>query len=264
MKPFFISVPHSGERVPSEVTWLRGLPEAVLMCDVDRYVHEIYGPAAEMLGVPAVVADIHRYVVDLNRWPTDIDQDSVEESENPPGKYTIGFHWSQTTTGARLMKNPMTKKLHQELTEKYFKPFQVEIEKQFTEYKAGGAKTVYHLDAHSMPSKGTAVHRDGGSARPQIVVSDRDGTSCQAPFKDLVIKAYKSVGFEVGYNWPYKGGRITETYGQPTKGQHTLQVEMNRALYMDETTKKKNEDLFPDIQKRVTRALAVIYSELDA
>jgi N-formylglutamate deformylase len=262
MIPFFVTVPHSGEKVPKEAYWLAGLPETVLMCDVDRYVHELYSPATETLGLTSVVAETHRYVVDLNRVPEDVDQDSVEESKNPSGKFTIGFHWSQTTTGARLMKNPIPVKLHNELTHKYFEPFHQQVQKTFAEFKAKGFKKVYHLDAHSMPSKGTDAHRDPGSERPQIVVSDRDGVSCEASFKDLVIKAYESVGFQVAYNWPYKGGRITETYGKPDFGQHTLQVEMNRSLYMDEITKKKSTTNFEDVQKRVTRALATILSGL--
>lgn len=262
MKPFFISVPHAGETVPPEASWLKGLPETVLMCDVDRYVDEIYGPAADKLGIPSVIAAVHRYVVDLNRVPEDIDQNSVEGSKNPVGTFTTGYHWSQTTTEAVLMREPISLELHRELTLKYFTPFHKKLTQMFADFKSRGHKRVYHLDAHSMPSKGTAAHRDPGSKRPEIVVSDCDGTSCDAEFKDLVIKAYESVGFQVAYNWPYKGGRITQTYGQPQSGQHTLQVEMNRSLYMDEITKQKKPDHFSDVTKRVMRALATILSEL--
>jgi N-formylglutamate amidohydrolase len=257
MKPFFVSIPHAGEKVPNETPWLRELPERVLMCDVDRYVDDLYEPAASSLGIPAVVTDIHRYVVDPNRLPTDIDQDSVEESENPPGLFTIGFHWSQTTTGAVIMKRPISMSLHNELTKKYFEPFHIKIADQFSYFQNLGAKKIYHLDAHSMPSKGTAAHKDPGGHRAEIVVSDRDGTSCDSWYKDLVIEAYKSVGFDVAYNWPYKGGRITETYGKPQKGQNTIQVEMNRSIYMDEITKQKTAN-FIEIEKKVFRALATI------
>lgn len=262
MAPFFITVPHSGENVPRLTNWLEKLPETVLMCDVDRYVHELYGPAAHQLGIPAIIAETHRYVVDLNRWPEDIDQDSVEDSPHPPGKFTLGFHWSKTTTGAPLIKSPMSKSLHEQLAKEYFWPFHQKIKQQFQDYLQKGAEKVYHLDAHSMPSRGTDSHRDPGALRPQIVVSDLEGKSCEAWFKDLVIESYKSEGFEVAYNWPYKGGRITETYGQPDKGQHTLQVEMNRALYMDEVTKKRWDVEFKDIQKQVYRALARIVSAM--
>lgn len=260
--PFFITVPHAGETVPEEVFWLKGLVEPVLMSDVDRYVDQFYGPAAENFGLPIIVADIHRYVVDLNRIPEDIDQESVIESVNPPGLFTTGFHWSQTMNGARLMKEPISLKLHQQLTKKYFLPFHEKIKKQYAAFKKAGFKNVYHLDGHSMPSRGTAKHRDPGGERPQIVVSDRDGASSEPQYKDLVIESFQSAGFGVSYNWPYKGGRITETYGQPREGQHAIQVEMNRNLYMDELTKKKKPEAFAEVQKRVMRAVGRIVEGL--
>lgn len=256
--PLFLSVPHAGELVPDETPWLKGLPETLVMCDVDRYVDKLYSPAAENLGLPILVAEIHRYVVDPNRLPDDIDEDSVEGSRNPRGKFTTGFHWSQTTTGAPLIKEPMTKALHEKLTDKYFWPFHRKIEEQFAALKRAGFRNVYHIDAHSMPSVGTSAHRDPGERRSQIVVSDQNGVSCDPWFKDVVMSAYKSAGFEVGYNWPYIGGRITETYGQPKKGQHTVQVEMNRSIYMDELTKQLNPEASLDVQKRIFRALAII------
>lgn len=260
--PFFITVPHAGEKVPVEATWLKGLVEPILMSDVDRYVDQFYVPVAETFGLPVIAADIHRYVVDLNRIPEDIDQDAVAESSNPPGLFTTGFHWSQTMNGARLIKKPISMKLHQQLTQKYFQPFHEKIEKQYADFKTAGFKKIYHLDGHSMPSKGTVNHRDPGGERPQIVVSDRDGTSCDPRYKDIVIESYRSAGFEVSYNWPYKGGRITETYGKPQNGRHAIQVEMNRNLYMDEITKKKKPEAFLLVQKQVMRAVGMIVERL--
>lgn len=260
--PFFITVPHAGENVPKQAFWLKGLVEPVLMSDVDRYVDELYEPAAKVFGIETLVAETHRYVVDLNRVPEDIDQDSVEGSQNPPGLFTTGYHWSQTMNGAYLMKEPISQELHKELTEKYYHPFHNEVKNKFANFKAQGFKNVFQLDAHSMPSKGTAKHRDPGGERPQIVISDRDGTSCAPEYKDLVLKSYEAEEFEVAYNWPYKGGRITETYGKPTLGQHTLQVEMNRSLYMDELTKQRKAEDFTDIQKRLTRVMGKIIEGL--
>ncbi len=262
MKPFFISIPHAGERVPDEAPWLKNLPEPILMCDVDRFVDELYRPAATTMGVPILVAETHRYVVDLNRVPEDIDQNAVAGSENPPGMFTTGFHWSQTTTGAPLIKTPISPSLHELLTKEYYAPFHKKIESQYKEMFKAGDQAVFHLDAHSMPSLGTEAHRDPGEKRPQIVVSDCDGTSCDSSYSELVIKAYKSAGFEVEYNWPYKGGRITQIYGRPKDGQHALQVEMNRALYMNESTKRKNPEAFSEIQRQIVRAIGYIVNGL--
>lgn len=257
-RPLFISAPHAGEKIPAQTPWLSRLPEPILMCDTDRYVDQLYRPTAEFLKLPFIVTEWHRYIVDLNRLPDDIDQDSVIGAKQPSGTFTTGFHWVKTTRGDVLMPAPITMQLHNELTEKFFKPFHHQIELQFKKYRDAGAKNIYHLDVHSMPSKGTAAHRDPGGERAEIVVSDVDGKSSAANFKDLVLSAYNSSGFKVAYNWPYKGGRITQTYGQPDKGQNTIQVEMNRAIYMDEETKKMIPTKARDVQNHLLKAVKQI------
>ena len=260
--PFFISFPHSGEEVPEEAVWLKGLPEEVLMCDVDRYVDELYEPVVQALGLVSVRTQWHRYAADLNRLPTDVDEDSVKGSGNPPGTHTTGLHWVKTTTGIPLMKTSVSLEVHKKIVEKYHLPFHEEVEATFQAFKGCGHKKVYHLDAHSMPSRGTSAHRDKGADRPQVVVSDVDGTSCEKHFTELVIESYKNAGFEVGYNWPYKGGRVTQTYGKPGLGQNTLQVELNRAMYLNETSKHKNNDLFSGVQDMLLKAVTAIYNEM--
>ncbi len=262
MTAFFVSIPHSGEKIPPEAKWLEGLPEVLLMYDVDRYVDQLYVPTLEALSIPFVKSEWHRYAIDLNRLPEDVDADSVLGSNNPSGSFSRGLHWAITTEGERLMLQPISKELHLQLVQKYFTPFHAAIGAQFTAFKKQGAKTVFHLDAHSMPSVGTKEHRDPGQRRADIVVSDCDGKSCGADFKDLVIESYEKAGFRVAYNWPYKGGRVTETYGQPKLGQQSIQVEMSRALYMNEKTKALNLDALPEMRRKVQAAIARIFSEL--
>lgn len=261
-KAFFISIPHSGEQIPDEVRWLQNLPEKTLMQDVDRYVDQLYAPVIQSLHLPSVVTQWHRYVVDLNRIPTDVDVDSVENVPNRSGSFTTGLHWSKTTRGEVLMPKPITQELHKSLVENYFQPFHKAVQAEFAKFKNEGHVKVFHLDAHSMPSMGTAAHRDPGQLRPEIVVSDFDGQSCETRFKDTVMQAYASAGFQVAYNWPYKGGRVTQTYGQPDLGQHTLQVELRRSLYMDEETKKPLPDAFLKTQEMIEKAVRQILHDL--
>lgn len=262
MRPFLISIPHSGEKIPSEVTWLRDFPEEVVMCDVDRYVDRLYFPVIEALKIDHVVTEWHRYVVDLNRLADDVDADSVEGHKNPPGSFTTGLLWVKTTTDIRLMKQPITPELHKQLVANYFEPFHRRIQAIYKKMKDAGIKETFHLDAHSMPSWGTKAHRDPGEHRAEIVISDFNGKSCRAEYKDLVIEAYKKAGFQVGYNWPYMGGRLTQQYGKPEIRQHAIQVELRRDLYMDERTKR----LIPaaeSIKKRLRQAIEEIVSRLD-
>jgi N-formylglutamate amidohydrolase len=87
------------------------------------------------------------------------------------------------------------------------------------------------IDCHSMPS--TSLSRDDG-AKADIVLGDRYGTSCATALTDCVELALRDRGYAVVRNKPYAGGFITEHYGEPALGRHALQVEVNRALYMDE------------------------------
>ena len=136
---------------------------------------------------------------------------------------------------------------HDTLVQKYFAPFHQNVATLFSEFKAEGFARVFHLDAHSMPSKGTSAHRDPGQDRAEIVISDFLGKSCSVEYKDLVVSSFEKAGFQVGYNFPYIGGRVTQTYGHPDRGQESIQVELNRKLYMNEETKK----LIPEKAEKV-------------
>jgi N-formylglutamate deformylase len=259
-KPLFITIPHSGEKVPESCTWLPGLPDEVLICDVDRFVDRLYEPSLDALGIPFLKTDWHRYAADLNRIPQDIDCDSVVGSANPSGSNDRGFHWVVTTHNYRLMKVPMSADAHEKLVKLIYEPFHESVRKQYEKFFSQGHKKVYHLDAHSMPSVGTKMHRDPGELRADIVVSDCKGKSCDSKFVDLVISSYVRAGFKVAYNWPYLGGRVSEQYGKPDQGQHALQVEMSRSLYMDEVSKKWLPEKAEKVQKQIATALGLIQS----
>lgn len=259
---FFITIPHSGEKVPDLCTWLKGLEEPILMCDIDRYVDQLYKDIIEKIKIPFVTTDWHRYAVDLNRLPEDIDAGTVQGCLVPFGKNSRGFHWGITTTEVTLMKDPMPLELHLKLIDLIYKPFHSEIENNLKSFKEQGFKNIYHLDLHSMPSIGTSQHRDPGELRADIVISDSKGVSSSRQFVDLVISEYVRAGFKVGYNWPYFGGRLTEQYGRPHLGHHTVQVELNRSLYMNETTKHKDLKKFEITQQKLAKAITEISNKV--
>lgn len=261
--PFFVSIPHSGEKVPDLTPWLNQLDEPILMSDVDRYVDQLYVPALTEFSIPFEKTEWHRYAVDLNRVPEDVDADSVVGSQNKSGKHSDGYHWVKTKNEVQLMPAPMSFENHKKLTELIYEPFHKGLRNHYSFFKNNGFEKVYHLDAHSMPSLGTRMHRDPGELRAEIVVSDCAAKSCSRKFRDLVIAAYVTSGFKVGYNWPYLGGRVTEMYGKPDQGQHAIQVELNRSLYMDETTKKIKPES-TDVAQKIKKALQYIKAEIES
>ena len=262
--PLFMTVPHSGEEIPPEAPWLKGLSRDVLLLDVDRFVTQLYEPTVIELEIPWVSTRTHRYAVDLNRYPDDVDQDSVEGAPEPSGTFSTGFHWVKTTRGHVLMQKSISPAQHELFVKKYHDPFHVEIadvvgvlRKRFI------GMPIYHLDCHSMPSKGTDAHRDVGRVRAEVVISDVYGKSASPEFKDRVMNAFRGEGFEVAYNWPYSGGRITQRYGQPMNGHHSIQVELNRKLYLDETSREKLPG-FPLFQMRLKAVMGLVVEGIAA
>jgi N-formylglutamate amidohydrolase len=241
------TIPHSGEDIPPEAKWLQDLDELTLMGDVDRFVDKLYEPSLAKLNIPYVKTQWHRYAADLNRLDSDIDSESVLGNSNPAGTYPRGFHWVYSTQNEKILHEPLTLEIHQQLVNRVFNPFHKEVRSLAQSLLSKDSKkNLYHVDLHSMPSRGTTQHRDPGKQRKDIVISDSKGKSCSLAFKDLVMESFKSQGFSLSYNWPYFGGRLTEHYGHPEKKHHVIQIELNRALYMSEVTKQLNshtEDL---------------------
>lgn len=262
-KPFFVSIPHSGEKIPPEAQWLTGLPEVVLMGDVDRYVDRLYESILKQNHIPFIKTEWHRYAADLNRLPTDIDCEAVIGNAQKAGTFPRGFHWVYNTHNEKILQQPLSLDVHQALVKRVYDPFHAEIKKQYLEFSQQGFKNIYHCDLHSMPSLGTNQHRDPGKKRADVVISDSQGKSCSAEFLALVIDSYKAADFTISYNWPYYGGRLTEQYGEPeTKGHHVVQIELNRSLYMDEVTKQWIEPKAQLLQAKLKIAIENIRQHL--
>ncbi len=259
--PLLLTSPHAGEQVPDEAHWLKNLDRRVLLCDSDLYVTELYKEVSKKHGLVLIENPWVRYAGDLNRFEDEIGPKTVLGSVLRDDSMSRGLYWQTTSQGDVLLSAPLSQEVHQALLDKLYRPFHNNLTQSFEYLKALGLKKVYHFDLHSMPSKGSKMHRDRGEVRADIVVSDQDGSSCEPYIFNLVVEAFESEGFKVAKNWPYKGGRITQIYGRPDKGQHTLQIELNRGLYMDEVTKLKAPH-FADFKLRLEAVVSHIFKEL--
>lgn len=260
--PLLLTCPHSGEVVPLEAPWLAHLDAPTLLTDVDRFVDQLYMPAAEALRVPLLCTNVHRYAADLNRYPEDIDRDSVEGARARSGEFTKGFHWVKTTQNVVLLTQPITAAMHLLLTQKYHDVFHNQIEDKVEALRLRfSGQTIYHFDCHSMPSVGTGAHPDSGKPRPEVCLSDVLGKSASPEFMQLALRAFQTQDFEVSVNAPYQGGRITQRYGKPAQRMETIQIELNRSLYMNELTREKLST-FSETCGRLTRVLTVIFDHL--
>lgn len=261
-KPLFVSVPHSGEEVPEEAKWLLSKKTEVFLCDVDRFVDQLYLPVIRENQIPSIYSSCHRYALDLNRLATDISEKTVKAIQgniSTRSGLASGLYWTKTTKGDVLLPNALDWLDHKSLLDKVYHPFHNTI----TSYQNTFLNTfgvVYHLDLHSMPSYGTTAHRDNGSKRPEVVISDLDGKSSSSFFVDLVKNAF-SKEFNLSYNWPYKGGGVTHKHSCPEKQCNTLQIEIRRDLYMNEVSK----DLLPShaqVQEKLQKCINEVFQNL--
>jgi N-formylglutamate amidohydrolase len=100
-----------------------------------------------------------------------------------------------------------------------------------------------------------------GSVRPDFVLGDRDGTSCDSRFTELVRAALAGMGYDLSVNDPYKGVELVRAYSDPKAARHSLQIEINKRLYMDEATLQKNAG-FNQLQRNLGELLRAISDEV--
>ena len=115
---------------------------------------------------------------------------------------------------------------------------------------------VWHVNCHSMPSKAPQpATADGRHA--DFVLGDRDGTTCAGEFTDFVAGVLRGIGYDVRINDGYKGVEIVRRQGRPADRRHSLQIEVDRALYMDQKTLQKNSN-FPQLQADITHLIEML------
>lgn len=117
---------------------------------------------------------------------------------------------------------------------------------------------VWHLNCHSMPAVSTEISPEGpGRPRPDICLGDRDGTTCDRKFTLMVAESFRALGYRVTLNDPFKGVELVQRYSNPADHRHSLQIEINRALYMDEERIEKNGG-YAELEKNVAAVIAAI------
>lgn len=245
--PFVFSAPHSGRVYPASFLDASRLDALTLRRSEDAYVDDLFA-AMPTLGAPLVAARFPRAYLDVNREPYELDPRLFEE--RPPAyantrslRVAGGLGTVPRVVGdgqeiyARRL--PLAEGLAR--IEHLHRPYHRALRRMLgtTVQDFGFAVLV---DCHSMPSSG--LPRDAGRP-PDIILGDRFGTSCGGGIVDAIEHAFRAAGLHVTRNRPYAGGYITEHYGEPLAGRHALQIEIARALYMNERTLEPNAGFEP-------------------
>lgn len=237
--PLLIDSPHSGRVYPAD--FRTAVPEIVLRGAEDWRVDDLFAAAPDV-GADLLVARFPRAYIDPNRRVDDVDPtliDGVWPGALKPGPKTdlgIGLFRHKTNDGSPLLTQPLSVAALQARIERCWKPYRRALAERLETIHARHG-VVWHLNVHSMKSVGTAITPDGpGAERPDMVLGDLEGKSCAPAFTTFVADTLRDLGYSVSVNDPYKGAEILRTYGDPAAARHSLQIEMKRALYMDEAT----------------------------
>jgi N-formylglutamate deformylase len=258
--PLVLDSPHSGTEYPED--FAPGVPLQALRQAEDSYVDELYahGPA---VGATLIAAGFPRSYIDPNRSLLDIDTSLLDAPWPGPALTTrktalgIGLIWRVLDSGDPIYARKLTVEEVKRRIVRYHQPYQRAVKDALdATYEHFGA--VWHLNLHSMPSVSGRISEDGpGKPRADFVLGDRDGTTCDAAFTAVVADALRGMGYEVKVNDPYKGVELVRAFSDPAAGRHSLQVEVNRRLYLDEKTRAKTAG-FAGLQRDLSRLLEAL------
>ena len=258
--PLVLDSPHSGHAFPSDFGAV--VSEAELREGEDMFVDELYAGGAE-LGVPLLAALWPRTYLDPNRHAGDIDLDLIEGrwlgEYQPSGKAQVGkaLIWRTLEDGRPIYARKLSPEVVLKRIENFHAPYHRAIQALLNETHACFGR-VYHINCHSMRSVAGKQSGDGeGNVRADLVLGDRDGTSCDPAFTEFVRATLAGMGYQVKVNDPYKGVELVRAYADPKTGRHSLQIEISKRLYMDEGTLRKAAGFGP-LQKNLFTLLKEI------
>ncbi len=233
-RPLLVEVPHAGLSLPEAVRDQLLAPEDAVLRDADIYVDELYAHAPSK-GATLLVARVSRYVVDLNRAQDDVDAATVTDHPTPAGAQPRGVVWRTTTDGRPILARPLSYQQLLARFEHYYLPYHRALRRTLEELRERFGHAIV-LAGHSMPSLGRSMHTDPGVRRADVVPGSCGRTSADPRIIDLVDAHFRAAGLSVRHDDPYRGGYTTSHYGRPREGWHAIQIELNRALYVDERT----------------------------
>ena len=240
--PLVLDSPHSGNRFPADFDAV--VSEAELREAEDCFVDELWGAAAA-LGAPLLAAQFPRTYLDPNRHAGDIDAELIEGTWGgeivASGKARIGksLIWRTLEDGRPIYARKLRPDEVRLRIERFHAPYHEALRTLLdAAHQRFGA--VWHINCHSMRAVAGRQSDEGeGRPRADIVLGDRDGTSCDPGFTEFVRATLAGMGYDVKVNDPYKGVELVRAYSNPRGGRHSLQIELNKRLYMDEATLEK-------------------------
>ena len=258
--PLVFSSPHSGSTYPRRFLASARLDAVALRRSEDAFVDQLFA-GASAIGAPLLRARFPRAYLDLNREPYELDPRMFEG--RLPGfvntrsvRVAGGLGTIARVVGEsqEIYTGRLTVEEGLDRIERLYKPYHAAL-RTLLDRACRHFGLAVLIDCHSMPSVPTFAVAGDRRINTDFVIGDRYGTSSDPAFVLLLEETMRSFGYIVQRNKPYAGGYITENYGAPQSGFHAIQIELNRALYMDERALERT-DRFGLVQRDLTAILA--------
>lgn len=231
--PLVVDSPHSGGILPEDFHFSCSLQD--LRQSEDSYVDQFAAGLPARGGV-FLQALVSRAYIDLNRAIGDLHPDLCDQPIPWPLHrskrvlHGLGLIRHLIRPGEPVYDRSLTlAEICHRITH-YYEPYYTALGEALRQAKQDFGR-VLHLNLHSTPNIGA-----DGVAQPDIILGDHDGHSCGRTYREMVKRYFESCGLKVVVNNPYKGVELTRHFARPRQGFHSLQIEINKALYMDETT----------------------------
>ncbi len=238
--PIVLDSPHSGTAMPDDFG--AAVDARALRDGEDCFVDALWQGAVDK-GIPLLAAQFPRTYIDANRNAGDIDLDLLEaawpHAHVPSGKARIGkaLVWRTLDDGRPIYARRLSVAEVLGRIERCHAPYHAALRSLLDAAHARHG-VVWHLNCHSMNAVSGAMGEGGaGQRRADIVLGDRDGSSCDPAFTEFVRSTLAGHGLDVAVNRPFKGVELVRAYADPAAGRHSLQLEVNKRLYMDEATR---------------------------
>ena len=239
--PVLLDSPHSGFTWPAD--FQPAAPRAAILTSWDLFVDELWGDAPDA-GATLLAATFPRAYIDPNRAETDLDPALLEASwpfPLAPTDYSrrgMGLIRRFALPGIAMESRPLSLAAVEQRITQHYRPYRTALSATLEAIHAQH-HIAYHLNLHSMKSRGNEMNLDDGAPRPDVVLSDRLGTTASPPIMIWLAERFRAAGLSVQINDPYRGGDLVGTFGQPARGRHSVQIELNRALYLEEVTNNR-------------------------
>ncbi len=263
--PLIFASPHSGAQYDPAFVESSRLDERNLRRSEDSFVDEIFA-GAPASGAPLLCALYPRAYLDPNREPYELDPEMFTDPlpghvKTRSDRVRAGFGTIArlVASGAEIYAAKMSWAEAERRIDTLYRPYHRALE-GLIEATLRDFGAAFLLDCHSMPSVGGPTDRDRGTPRPDIVLGDRFGASCEPAVIETAERILLDLGFSVRRNEPYAGAFTTAHYGRPGERVHALQIELNRRLYMNEATVSRSRDL-PGLRRRMNRFIAAMAEE---